>query len=151
MSDHGKCEHCEATFEYALLHNGFNDSAYAYCDQCGRLAILDGWKIPEGIKCKIHGPISAELEPMLQPCECGGRFRGNSSPRCPACRKLLSADIATEWIEENAPGTAKGWRWQRNWIGMYAISIESNFVKDNWKQTEPPNKAVETTADPPLS
>lgn len=33
-----------------------------------------------------------------------------------------SAEKATAWIEANAPGTKKGWRWQRNWIGTYAIS-----------------------------
>lgn len=140
MSHQGKCQHCKATFEYALLHNGFNDSTYAYCDQCGKLAILNGWKIPEGLKCRVHEPISTELEPMLQPCECGGQFRGKSSPRCPTCQESLCPDLATEWIEANAPGTAKGWKWQRSWTGMYAISIAKNIVKDNWKPTEAPNK-----------
>ncbi len=54
VSDPGTCEHCGSKFAYNLLHNGFNDSAYAYCDRCGTLAILDGWKIPTGIQCRIH-------------------------------------------------------------------------------------------------
>ena len=133
MSDKGKCEHCGGAFQYDLLHNGFNDSAYAYCDGCGMLTILDGWKVPAGINLKIHEMIAPEIEPLLAPCTCGGQFKRDASPRCPHCRKPLSSDKATEWIEANAPGSKKGWRWQRSWTGLYAISIEKSFVKDNWK------------------
>src|SRR5205807_9765430 len=118
VSDPGTCNHCGSKFAYDLLHNGFNDSAYAYCDRCGTLAILDGWKIPTGIQCRIHENIPVEVEEALTACSCGGRFRRGSSPRCPACAQPLPADSAAVWIEANAPGTAKGWRWQRNWTGL---------------------------------
>jgi len=39
----GSCEHCRHEFPYALIHNGFNDSAFAYCDACGTTSILSGW------------------------------------------------------------------------------------------------------------
>ena len=131
--DMGACEHCGVTFPYALLHNGFNESAYAYCDSCGMTAVLDGWKVPDGIQIKFHTVIKSEDESLLLPCECGGAFKSGASPRCPHCHKSLSAESARQWIEANAVGTAKGWRWQCSWTGLYAIVIDNNLVKDNWK------------------
>jgi hypothetical protein len=46
--DIGDCEHCKKKFGYYLIHNGFNDSAYAYCDTCGSTALLDGLESSEG-------------------------------------------------------------------------------------------------------
>jgi len=129
----GTCEHCGDTFPYSLIHNGFNDSSYAYCDSCGLTALLDGWKIPEGVSIKLHTVIQAKDEVLLLPCECGGKFQSGASPRCPHCQKPLSAELAESWIEENAPGTAKGWRWQCSWTGLYCILIDKKIVKDNWK------------------
>lgn len=133
--DQGNCEHCSAKFGYALLHNGFNDSAFAYCNSCGRTAILSAWfdGIPKEADFKAHGPISVESEAWLTPCECGGAFRAAALPRCPRCNSELSAQAARSWIEANAPGTAKGWRWQDTWSGLYAIVIERRFMKDNWR------------------
>jgi hypothetical protein len=36
----GVCDHCSAPFGYYLIHNGFNDTAYGYCDLCGRTALV---------------------------------------------------------------------------------------------------------------
>src|SRR5213080_4839621 len=36
----GTCEHCSSAFDYHLVHNGFNGSSYAYCESCGRTALL---------------------------------------------------------------------------------------------------------------
>lgn len=41
-------------------------------------------------------------------------------------------DAAT-WIEADAPGAKRGWRWQRSWRGLYCIIIEDRVVFDNWK------------------
>lgn len=71
-----------------------------------------------------HHEINSEIEPFLTPCFCGGHFRKGATPRCPDCGMTLSAESATNYIEKNAPGTAKGWRWQRNWSGIYCIAIE---------------------------
>jgi acetolactate synthase-1/2/3 large subunit len=30
--DTGTCDSCTGSFQYSLTHNGFNDSAYAYCE-----------------------------------------------------------------------------------------------------------------------
>ena len=35
------CEYCESEFRFILIHNGFNDTAYFYCDSCGTTALLD--------------------------------------------------------------------------------------------------------------
>jgi hypothetical protein len=37
------------------------------------------------------------------------------------------------WIEAGAPRTAGGWRWQRNWQGLYAITIEGRVVRNPWR------------------
>src|SRR4051794_33473838 len=46
----GNCT-CGAGFGYCLVHNGFNDSAFAYCDGCGTTAIFGGYseRIPKGV------------------------------------------------------------------------------------------------------
>ncbi len=81
--------------------------------------------------CPIQQEICAAMEPFLKPCECNGAFRRGSSPRCLHCKQPISADPAP-YIETNAPGTAKGWRWQRNWTGLYCIVIEDRWVEDNF-------------------
>ena len=133
-TDTGVCEACLQTFGYSLIHNGFNDTAYAYCDKCGATAFVSGWskETPPAAKLKVHGPINSEAEILLAPCACGGAFRGTASPRCPHCQKPLSAELATVYIEPNAPGTQKGWKWQRSWQGLYAIIVEGKSSKALW-------------------
>jgi hypothetical protein len=131
----GECESCHSNFEYLLIHNGFSDTAYAYCDTCGTTCLVGGWddkRKPREAPLKIQGPIQAETEPWLQSCPCGGRFRAKSSPRCPTCRHVLSAELATSYIEKNAPGTKGGWRWQKDWNGIYCIVIAGRLIKNNW-------------------
>ncbi|MGH9725536.1 MAG: hypothetical protein ACRD41_10765, partial [Candidatus Acidiferrales bacterium] len=81
--DIGTCESCGRTFSYQLIHNGFNDSAFAYCERCGCEASLSCWykDIPPGARLKVHGPVNPEAEAFLQQCGCGGIFRANASPR----------------------------------------------------------------------
>ena len=133
--DIGDCEHCKKQFGYYLIHNGFNDSAYAYCDTCGMTELLDGWKGPKTgeFQMLLHQNITQEVEPFLAPCQCGGFFRAGASPRCPHCRQPLSADRAADYIERQAKGTKKGWRWQRGWTSLYCIIIEDKVVHDVWK------------------
>jgi len=128
----GTCEHCGGSFPYELLHNGFNDSAYAYCSSCGMTTVLDAWKVPDGIRIQFHTVIKSEDEKLLLPCECGGTFKSGASPRCPRCHQELSPELAKKWLEANAPGTTKGWRWQCSWTGLYAVVIGKQIVKDNW-------------------
>jgi hypothetical protein len=132
----GVCDICRGGFGYYLIHNGFNDSNYAYCDGCGCTALLSGYssKIPSGASRLLVGyeRINPVIEAFLRPCECGGHFTSTAGPRCPRCSIELSAESATDFIERNAPGTAGGWRWQRNWSGLYAIVIDERFVRDPW-------------------
>jgi hypothetical protein len=75
------------------------------------------------------------MEVHLEPCSCGGRFLKGSSPRCPECKQPLSASEATSYIEDQAPGTKKGWRWQQNWSDIYGVIINGLRVNDNFKKT----------------
>jgi hypothetical protein len=131
----GKCEHCHGQFGYYLIHSGFNDSIYAYCDSCGKTAVLSLWdkRMPNLPNCPPYEEICSAMEPYLHPCDCGGRFIRGAAPRCPLCDESLSAASAASYIESNAPGTEKGWRWQRSWSRLYCIVIENKMVENNFR------------------
>lgn len=88
-------------------------------------------KMPAGVVLEC-GAVRAEIEPYMAPCPCGGGFRADAVPRCPHCHQPLSATEAATYIEGNASGTAKGWRWQRDWQGLFAMVIEGREVEDPW-------------------
>jgi hypothetical protein len=46
----------------------------------------------------------------------------------------LSAELGASYIEKNAPGTQKGWRWQRNWSGNYCMVVEDRKVENNFRK-----------------
>jgi len=125
----GTCDHCGENFEFEIFHNGFGDTSYAYCDTRSMTAILSGWnkRWPSGVKC-TQAEIAPEMQPHLKPCECGGRFTKGNSPRCPHCKQPLAAEKATEHIERQSPGTQKGWRWQRNWSGIFCAVVDGRQV-----------------------
>jgi hypothetical protein len=134
MTNLGTCESCSQAFSYDIVHNGFGDTAYAYCDRCGCTALISAWtRHPPGVPIVFQRGISEDVEPFLRSCLCGGNFRANASPRCPSCNERLSADAAASYIEANAPGTAKGWRWQRAWIGVYCVIIDKRVANDPWR------------------
>ncbi len=130
----GNCESSAHTFKIEIFHCGFGDTCYAYCDRCGRTAILSLWskQWPAGVK-GTQAEIPAEMEQHLAACECGGRFAKGNSPRCPSCNEPLSANKAAEYLEAQAPGAKLGWRWQRNWTGLYCAVIDCKQVLDNFK------------------
>ncbi|MFA5055768.1 MAG: hypothetical protein WC562_06315 [Dehalococcoidia bacterium] len=132
----GYCEICRKQFGYYMIHNGFNDSGYAYCDKCGQTCLLNLWHIPkgipEGIQKEIHvGLIPESAEAFLNPCACGGTFRREAYPRCPHCNSILSPK-ARKYIEENARNAQKGW--MENWRGIMCIIIEDKVLHDVWKE-----------------
>lgn len=135
----GLCENCKAEFNYNLINNGFNESSYAYCDKCGKTALFDTNAVPDSLKAIFnkdsrHNVISEEIEGFIMPCDCGGSYRHNVSPRCPHCNNELSAVSAAEYVEDNSPGAKKGWKWQGNWTGLYAIIVEGKSVNNCWRE-----------------
>jgi len=127
----GVCDRCSQAFDYHLIHNGFNESCYAYCGACGMTALVDTLyedRAAEGLP--RHRQITRGGEELLASCSCGGAFRAGAGPRCPHCHQELSAPAATEWIESNSPGAVQGWKWQRNWDGLYAIVIEGRVYRN---------------------
>ena len=131
-NDTGVCEHCKKQFRYYLIHNGFNDSSYAYCEECGLTVIFSLWTVPKGVSLKPRQCIAQEIEPHIAQCRCGGAFRASAVPRCPHCRQPLSAVFASEYIERQAEGAKGGWRWQQTWTGLYCIIIEDRVARDIW-------------------
>jgi hypothetical protein len=93
------------------------------------------WTLPSaGVQLKVHQRVhDSAVGRLLKPCPCGGRFNDAALPRCPYCRHILSPILATHYIEANAPGAKKGWRWQKSWDGIYSIVIENEAVQDWWK------------------
>jgi hypothetical protein len=131
----GICEHWQKEFVHWLGHRGFGDCSYAYCSSCGCTALLSMWndRWPRLSNCRGQQEICPEMEADLRPCLCGGNFRQGASPQMPACGESLSAERAACDIEKNAPGTKKGWRWQRNWTGTYCIVIGEKLMRDIFK------------------
>lgn len=141
----GTCEHCERQFEYEIYHCGLSDCSYAYCGQCGMVAILSMWdeRWPNLPNFEVRKEICLAMESHLKPCECGGFFKKGNNPRCPNCHKPLSAELAASYIEKNAPGarkkwfwqSQKNWRWQRSWNGLYCVEVEGRSVHNNFSET----------------
>jgi hypothetical protein len=133
MADLGSCELCGKHFSYNLLHSGFNDAAYAYCNGCGRTALCDAdAAAARRVPLRSHRCIGPETETHLRPCECGGHFTANAAPRCPHCMQELSALNAARWIEDNAPAAPAGWRWQNNWTDSYCLVIDGRRAGNPW-------------------
>lgn len=123
----GDCEHCCRIYHYTLLHAGFGDYSYAYCDRCGTLATFDYsssfiLSVP-ALKTQ-HQAIEASWHPFIKECSCGGDFRSGASPRCVFCAEPLSAEHAAAHIERNSVGAGRGWRWQKNWSDVYCMALE---------------------------
>jgi hypothetical protein len=137
----GDCEHCGRLYRYSLWHSGFGDNTYAYCDECGMLAILNrsnpqvvGFPKPS----EQYGEIEESWEPFLQPCACGGHFRKGASPRCLHCNHELSPSHAAAHLEQQSVGTFRGWKWQNNWTGVYCIAMDDPEAPGNPRQMVDP-------------
>jgi hypothetical protein len=137
----GDCEHCSQTYRYMLLHAGFGEFSYAYCECCGILAAFsytnkDLQKLPP-LSSK-NEEIDADWEPFLRSCSCGGRFHKGASPRCIHCNSELSAEYAAGHIERNSVGAARGWHWQRNWSSLYCMVLEDPLNPGTMRQIADP-------------
>ncbi|MCP3997279.1 MAG: GNAT family N-acetyltransferase [bacterium] len=141
--DHkGWCHQCGCEFPFEVVHCGFNNSSYAYCDDCGTVALLAaGHEDKHGIP--RHRAIAVEGEAQLSACPCGGRFAAGASPRCPHCREVLDPEQAAEYIEAAIRQVAAGWNWQRNWEGLYCLVVDRRVVYDSLKPSAVSLRAVE--------
>lgn len=141
MLKKGDCEHCGRLYRYSLWHSGFGDTAYAYCDECGMLALLNLSNEQVSALPPLtsqYGEIDQKWEALLQSCPCGGHFRKGASPRCPFCNEKLSAMHAAEHIETQALGAGKDWHWQNDWNGIYCIAIDDPKNSGALLQVEDP-------------
>jgi hypothetical protein len=88
----GHCEHCKKAFGYYLIHNGFNESSYAYCDSCGTTLLLDGWRTPKRVQMLLHQNISPEIEALLARAV---QMRRDFQNRCQSEMSLLQGTAIT--------------------------------------------------------
>ena len=123
----GDCEHCGRIYRYSLWDCEFGKSSYAYCDRCGKLALLN-YANPQVAALpplkNQHAEIDQSWEQFLEPCDCEGTFRRGSSPRCPYCNQQLSPTHVAAQIEAQTQGTNKAWHWQNDWKGPYCLAID---------------------------
>ncbi len=129
----GTCESCGLDFEFYLVHNGFNNSAYSYCNACGKTAILDVLFYQYDQLGIGSGRIAKNKVQYIANCECGGKFQFESKPRCPHCLEEISAEAASKYINRKSDDPRGEWNWQQDWSGIYCILIEQNVVRNNWK------------------
>jgi len=125
MLKKGDCEHCGRFYRYSLWHSGFGDNSYAYCGQCGMLALFNySNELVAALPTPAErfGVIDEAWEPHLKECPCGGSFRRSAALRCPYCREKLSPTHAAEHIEAQSVG-ARGWSWQNNWSSIYCLAM----------------------------
>lgn len=136
-----ECPSCRASFEYYLIHNGFNESAHGYCEECGRTVVVDlPFQDPRFADTQEFGAVTPATEKRLPRCSCGGAFRGDAAPRCPSCRTALPAVEVGRQIEANALANRKRgwrfwqrWRWQNSWMGLYAFIVDDHRLSVDWR------------------
>lgn len=84
------CPGCAAQL-YAAIHSPMCDDYRLYCDRCPR-AIEVSYYDP--VLCRVEDRLPAErtweqimaaIEPLLRPCQCGGRFQGLAPRHCFVC------------------------------------------------------------------
>lgn len=148
----GDCEHCCRIYHYTLLHAGFGDYSYAYCDVCGMLATFSyssSFLLSLPPLAVPHQVIEQSWEPFLLPCDCGGHFRSGASPRCVFCKEPLSAAHAAPHIERNSVGAGRGWRWQKNWTDVYCMAVENQLRPGVLRQVVDPYADRSSRAEKP--
>ena len=134
----GQCESCGQAFYWYPIHNGFNNSFYAYCSRCGTTAILDFWGTPltrhPGVAKLVAGEIPNQIEDLLQPCSCGARFRAGSKPRCPHCGHELLPRAGPNGEAANEPQrTRQDWPLTWNPAQIYCVIINDKVAYNPFK------------------
>lgn len=128
------CPACTGHFEARLIHNGFNNSSYAYCAKCGTTALCTHSAWPVSVPKSDYGPLLPEQISHLRRCTCGGAFHTHAMPRCPGCQAALDPIEATSWIESGSAGTEGGWRWQGSWLGIHAVVVGDIVLENPWSE-----------------
>ena len=149
----GDCEHCCRIYHYTLLHAGFGDYSYAYCDLCGSLATFgysNSFMMNLPTPQAQHQVVDASWEPHIADCACGGHFLSSASPRCIFCNQPLSAEHAAPHIERNSVGAGRGWRWQKNWTDVYCMALEDPGNPGMLKQVIDPFADRSSRAEKPV-
>ena|SRR5690348_16064586 len=134
----GECENCGQSFHWYPVHNGFNQSFYAYCSGCGSTAILDFWGTPlthhPAVAKLVGGAIPNEIEGLLEPCSCGSRFCTSARPRCPHCDHELLPRAAGACEAASQPQrTRRDWPLTWNPAQVYCVIINDKVVYNPFK------------------
>lgn len=134
MPDIGSCENCNQRFSYALIHNGFNDSAYAYCDTCGCVASsLLGREPPTASRFASTARLPRTSSGTLIDVAAGVSFelkhRRDARIADTHSRLMSPPDI----LRRMRQGPRKDGAGNVNWQGLYCIIVEGRSIKAPWK------------------
>ena len=106
----GSCDHCWWHLQLPTdSQYGFNESAYAYCNQCSFTVLLSGWAghpAARRVNLRIHERMTPDVEPLLKRCPCGGVFLAEADPKCPRCAQTLSGSFLLAPANRNLDKTS---------------------------------------------
>lgn len=127
------CPTCKHSYYGRVLHAGFDDSEFLYCDRCFRIALLSIYSRSADILLRLAVPAlwswresaasRIEIEASLRGCECGGRFTFDAVPKCFNCQSVLPLETILEAFG------AHGW-WGVGWRGFYCLIQEEHLVQN---------------------
>ena len=92
------CRFCEYKINISypnIIHSGFNENGFMYCDSCPNLltwSIFD-FNYEQLINNKVPWLLNDDekniIERSVIKCECGGNFKFSAQPRCPNCNNEI--------------------------------------------------------------
>jgi hypothetical protein len=113
-----ECPNCHQKInsEYPdIIHSGFNDSGFLYCDKTGDLLTWSSFDkkyielIGQTQPWQLSTKQKAIIESSLKACDCGGRFLFSATPRCPNCNSpipgILNDNIHWVRLKKHINGT----------------------------------------------
>lgn len=104
-----QCPSCKYAIDVSyprIIHAGFSDSGFLYCDKNGDLVTWSSYdKTYAGLVSNKHPwdlsrKEKALVEKNLIDCPCGGKFTFAAKPRCPNCNHEIPDIVdSIHWIE----------------------------------------------------
>ena len=128
------CSACGQDFKVRVVHSGFSNDEFLYCDRSHHVAVLEIYSRTSSLLLRLadecgrglwdwreSAEYRARIEGALRSCPCGGRFTFSAGPRCPRCRVPLALDEVRAQVE--LFGNA-GWR------GAYYLILDDGSVEE---------------------
>ena len=92
------CKFCKQLIkvEYPkIIHSGFDDTGFMYCDKCGDILTWDAYDpnyeaiVGDKLPWMLNDDEKIRVEKAVISCDCGGNFKFEAKPRCPKCNNEI--------------------------------------------------------------